>query len=143
MAFDAFLKLDGIDGDSLTRGYEKWIEVLSFSWGVTQAASRSFGSGLSAGKATFQDLHFVANFSKASPEIFKRCATGEHIKTGVLSVRKAGEKPLEFYKVRLTDVLVSSYQDGGGGGGEVPMEQISLNFADVAIDFTPQSTDGS
>ncbi len=83
----------------------------------------------------------MPNFSKASPEIFKRCATGEHIKTGVLPVRKAGEKPLEFYKVRLTDVLVSSYQDGVVRAS-VPTESISLNFADVALDYTPQSSNG-
>src|SRR4051794_13400535 len=104
MAFDAFLKLEGIPGESLDKQYTEWIEVESFSWGVAQvttgggASSATGGAG--AGKAAFQDLHFVTNFSKASPELFKRCATGEHIKTGVLAVRKAGEKPLDFYKLR-------------------------------------------
>jgi type VI secretion system secreted protein Hcp len=142
MAFDSFLKLDGIDGESRVDKYENWIEVLSYSWGVAQTTTSGVGSGAGAGKATFQDLHFVANFSKASPELFKRCATGEHIKTGVLSVRKAGEKPLDFYKVRMTDVLVSSFQDGGGGG-DVPIEQISLSFSTVALEFTPQSPTGA
>jgi type VI secretion system secreted protein Hcp len=142
MAFDAFLKLDGIDGDSLVRGYEKWIEVMSFSWGVSQGASHASGGGGGAGKAVFQDLSFVVNFSKASPELFKRCATGEHIKSGVLSVRKAGEKPLEFYKVRLTDVLVSSFQDSNSSGADQALNSVSLNFTDLALDFTPQSDKG-
>ena len=82
----------------------------------------------------------MLNFSKASPELLKRCATGEHIKTGVLALRKAGEKPLEFYKIRLTDVLVSSYQESGSS--ELPTDSISLNFTDLALDYTPQSDKG-
>ena len=142
MAFDAFLKLDGIDGESVQKGYEKWIEILSFSWGASNPARSNTGGGAGAGKVQFQDFHFVVNFSKASPDLFKRCATGEHIKTGVLSVRKAGEKPLEFYKLRMSDLLVSSYQEGSGGG-EAPVDQVSLNFADVAIDLPQQSPTGT
>jgi len=138
MAFDAFLKLDGIDGESLVRDYEKWIELESFSWGATNPPPSNAGGGGGAGKAVFEDFHFVVNFSKASPELFKRCASGEHIKSGVLSVRKAGEKPVDFYKVRMSDVLVSSYQQGGSSGGsEIPVEQISLNFATVALELPP------
>src|SRR4051794_8702914 len=142
MAFDAFLKLDGIDGESQDRTYTNWIELESFSWGVTQPATSGVGGGGGAGKVQFQDFHFVVNFSKASPELFRRCATGEHIKTGVVAVRKAGEKPVEFYKIRLTDVLVSSYQEGGSGF-DVPVDQVSLNFANLAVDFQPQSPTGA
>ena len=93
MAFDAFLKLDGIAGDSTDKQYSEWIELESFSWGATQTSTRG-GGGAGKGKVEFQDLHFVVNFSKASPELFKRCATGEHIKTGVLAVRQRAEKPV-------------------------------------------------
>jgi len=137
MAFDAFLKLDGIPGESRDEQYKDWIEVLSYSWGASNQAPSSLGGGAGAGKVVFQDFHFVANFSKASPELFKACASGQHIKSGVLSVRKAGEKPLDFYKVRMTDVLVSSFQDGGSGF-DVPTEQISLNFTDVALETPDQ-----
>jgi type VI secretion system secreted protein Hcp len=132
MAFDAFLKLDGIDGESIDKDHARWIDIESFSWGVSQAASGGLGGGAGAGKVIMQDFHFVVNFSKASPELFRRCATGEHIKSGVLAVRKAGEKPLELYKLRMTDILVSSFQQGGGF--EVPTEQISLNFSNIAVD---------
>jgi type VI secretion system secreted protein Hcp len=140
VAFDAFLKLDGIDGDSVDRQYERWIEVLSFSWGASNTSQGQATGGAGSGKVSFQDFHFMMNFNKASPELLKRCASGEHIKTGVLSVRKAGEKPLEFYKVRMTDILVSSYQDSGSS--ELPMDSVSLNFSNVAIDFTQQSPTG-
>src|SRR3954452_14214392 len=141
MAFDAFLKLDGIDGVSVQRGYEKWIEVLSFSWGASNPTRSNTGGGAGAGKVTFSDFNFAANFSQPSPELFKRCATGEHIKSGGLSVRKAGEKPVEYLKIRLSDVLVSSYQDSGSS--ELPMDSISLNFADIAVEVAQQSPTGA
>ena len=138
MAFDAFLKLDGIDGESVDRDYAKWIEVLSFSWGASNTERGAATGGAGAGKVVFQDFHFMMSFNKASPELLKRCASGEHIKSGVLSVRKAGEKPLEFYKVRMTDILVSSYQDSGSS--ELPMDSISLNFTNVALDLSQQQS---
>ena len=141
MAVDAFLELDGIPGDSLDDTYRGWIELHSYSWGAARPTASGAGGG-ATGRAQFQDLHFVVNFSKASPELFNRCATGEHIKSGVLAVRKAGEKPLEFYKLRMTDVLVSSFQDGSSGGFE-PVEQVSLNFANIDLVYTPQSPTGA
>src|SRR5258705_5385585 len=111
MAFDAFLKLDGIEGESTDAAHKGEIEVLSFSWGVNQTGSLVGGGGSGAGKASFQDLHFNTIVSKASPRLFKACATGEHIKKASLSMRKAGgRQQQEFLKIELEEVLVSSYQ---------------------------------
>src|SRR6478609_2866958 len=103
MAFDAFLKLDGIDGESTDDKHKNEIEVLSYSWGLTQSSSGDSGGGGGAGKATFQDLHFVSHLSKASPMLFLKCATGQHIKEGLITVRKAGGGQLEYLKITLTD----------------------------------------
>ena len=51
MAFDAFLKLDGIDGESVPEGYEKWIEVLSFSWGASNTAGRAAAAAAGPGRS--------------------------------------------------------------------------------------------
>jgi type VI secretion system secreted protein Hcp len=145
MAFDAFLKLDGIKGEVVESKHKDEIEIESFSWGVTQTGTLAFGGGGGAGKAQFQDFHFTSNTSKASPQLFIKCATGEHIKDGTLSLRKAGrEQEQVFLKITLTDVLVSSYQTGGSAGGEtVPTDQFSLNFAKIEYTYTPQKPDGS
>ena len=144
MAADMFLKLDGIDGESTDDSHVKWIEVESFSWGVTQSGTLAFGGGGGAGKAQFQDFHFVTNTSKASPLLFKSCATGEHIKEATLTVRKSGgDRPQDYLHIKMNDVLISSYQTGGSQGGGTPTDQASLNFAKIEFSYQPQKPDGS
>ena len=117
MAYDAFLKLDGIEGESNDKAHKGEIEISSYSWGVANSGSFSHGGGGGEGKATFQDLHFGMPMSKASPKLMSSCATGKHIPSAVLTCRKAGGTQTEFLKIKLADVLVSSYQNGGNNSG--------------------------
>jgi type VI secretion system secreted protein Hcp len=130
---DYFLKIDGIDGESADKTYAKWIEISSFSWGATQSATTGgTGGGGGAGKVSLQDFHFVMNFQKASPLLFKSCATGEHIKSGILVGRNNRTGQEDFLKITLSDLLVSSYQ-AGGSSDIVPTDQVSLNFSKIEI----------
>jgi type VI secretion system secreted protein Hcp len=142
-AVDYFLKIDGVDGESQDQGHKGEIEVLSWSWGESQAGQVAHGGGGGAGKVTMQDFHFTMRSSKASPKLFLACATGQHIKQAVLVGRKAGDKPQEYLKYKLTDILVSSYQIGGSNGGDSPSDQISLNFARLEVEYRTQNPDGS
>jgi type VI secretion system secreted protein Hcp len=143
MAFDAFLKLDGISGESQDKSHKDEIEIFSFSWGLSNSGSFSSGGGGGAGKASFQDLHFESATTKASPLLAKACARGEHIDNATLTLRKAGGGQIEFIKVMLTDVLVSSYDQAGATEGDVPADAFSLNFNKVEFDYFPQKADGS
>jgi len=139
MAYDAFLKLDGIDGEVAAKGYEKWIEVFSFSWGASQVGTNATGGGGGAGKVSMQDIHFTSSQSKASPLMFLKCCTGEHIKEGTLSLRKAGGEAnaSEFLKIKLEDVFVSSFSAAGAEqGDDRPMEEVSLNFSKIEMQYT-------
>ncbi len=144
MAIDIFLKLDGIEGESVDKQHPKEIEVLSYNWAVTQSGSIGAGGGGGAGKAVFDELRFVARLQKSSPKLFIACASGKHVKTGVLTVRKPGAKPFEFLKLTLTDVLVSSYEhlapaeDSGGA-----LEEVGLRFAKIKMEYTEQSKTGA
>lgn len=143
-AVDYFLKLDGIDGESGDSKHKGEIEILSYSFGASQAGTHGSGGGGGAGKAVFQDFHFVMNASKASPKLMLACATGQHIKKAVLVARKAGKEQQEYMKWTFTDLLVSSYQTGGSGnGGPVPSEQISMNYAKIEIEYKEQKADGT
>lgn len=141
MAVDMFLKLDGIDGESQDAKHKGEIEIESFSWGASNAGSAAHG-GAGVGKVSMQDFHFVTPTSKASPKLFLSCATGEHIKDAILTVRKAGDKPLEFLKVTMSDVLVSSWQQDGSAGDQIPQDQISINFSKIEISYVTQSPTG-
>ncbi|HUF27354.1 MAG TPA: type VI secretion system tube protein Hcp, partial [Gemmatimonadaceae bacterium] len=136
---DYFLKLTGVDGESTDAKHKGEIAVESWSWGETQAGSAGSAGGRGAGKVQMQDFHFVMKTNKASPKLLLACAQGEHIKEALLTCRKAGKEQVEFLKIKLSDVLVSSYQTGGAtGGGPIPTDQISLNFGKVEYEYKPQ-----
>jgi type VI secretion system secreted protein Hcp len=142
-----YLKFDSIDGDVTAKGFEKSIEVLSFSWGVTNSGSIATGSGGGAGKASFQDLHFVQKTGSASPKLIESGVTGQAIKEATMTFIKAGssDNPQAYLQIKMNDVLISGFQTAGAEGAEndIPTDEVSLNFAKIEYDFTPQNTDGS
>jgi len=131
MAVDMFIKIDGVDGESVDKKHKGEIEAFSFSWGLTNAGSHSGGGGGGAGKVTVQDLTFVAPVSSSSPVLMKKCCTGEHIPNVTLTFATRETKQ-EYLKIKLTDCIISSYQTGAGGGS-VPTDQVSFNFSSVDI----------
>ncbi len=142
MASDTFAKLGDIKGESLDDKHKDEIEVLSFSWGVSNAGSMSFGSGGGDGKATFHDLSFVHKVDKASPVLMQTCATGAHLKDGTITVRKAGKGQQEFLIIKMNDVIITSVSHGAAGG-DGATENVSIAFAKVAVEYKPQKADGS
>lgn len=144
-AVDYFLKLDGIEGESGDASHGKEIQVESFSWGANQSGASAFGGGGGAGKVAMQDFNFVMKVCKASPKLMLACATGEHIKTGNFTARKAGAKPMEFLKIKFTDLLVSSYQANGSEtpNSPIPLDRVSLNFSKIEMEYFEQKPDGS
>jgi len=144
MANDYFLKIDGIEGESQDATHKGEIQLESFSWGASQTGTFQYGGGGGAGKVQMQDFHFVMKHNKASPKLMLACSSGEHIKKAVLTARKAGKQQQDFMKVTMSDVLVSSYQTGGSAhGDEIPMDQISLNFAKLEHEYRQQKADGT
>jgi len=144
MAENWFLKIDGIDGESTDAAHKSEIDVLSWSWGVSQTGpGGSAGGGGGAGKSAFQDFQFVARLSKASPKLFLSAATGTHHGWAALTGVKIAAKgqTAEFLKYKLSDVMVSSVQHGGGEGSE-PTEQFSLNYSKFEISYSPSSASG-
>jgi type VI secretion system secreted protein Hcp len=138
-----FLKLSDTDGESVSRGHEKEIDILSFSWGETNEASRGHGAGGGAGKVSMQDFHFVKKTDKSSPLLMLACANGKHFPEAVLSLRKAGGESSEDYiKWKLSDVMCSSFQTGGSGP-DVPTDEISFNFSKIEFEYKPQNSDGT
>ena len=144
MASDYLLKIEGIKGESTDAKHKDEIEIESFSWGCTNPGSFSSASGGGSGKVSFQDLHLTSRVNVASPNLMIACATGQHIKSAILTVRKAGKEQQEYYTVKLSDMLVSSYQSGGAeGSNALPVDQFSINFAKIEFEYKSQKPDGS
>jgi type VI secretion system secreted protein Hcp len=144
VASDYLLKIDGIKGESTDSKHKDEIEIESFSWGATQSGSFQSGGGGGAGKVAFQDFHFTTRVNVASPNLMVACASGQHIKLATLTVRKAGKDQQEYYIIKLSDNLVSSYQSGGSeGSNALPVDQFSLNFAKIEFEYKSQKPDGT
>ena len=134
MAVDYFLKVDGIAGESADAKHKGEIDVLAFSWGVGQSGAPVRGSGAGAGKADFEDLLVVARTSKASPLLWHACASGKHIPSAVLTCRRAGKEPVEFLKITISDVLVTSFELDGSDE-EPPLDQIAFAYAKIKTEY--------
>jgi type VI secretion system secreted protein Hcp len=143
MAVDMFIKIDGIKGESKDKAHKDEIDVLAWSWGISQSGTLHAGGGAGAGKANFQDVSFTKWIDKASPELMLACASGKHIKNAVLVVRKAGgDKPLEYLKYTLEPVMVTSLSTGGSGGEDRLTENVTLNFGTVKVEYDEQEAKG-
>ena len=141
MAVDVFLKLGDIKGESKDAAHKGEIDVLSWSWGVSQTGTMGVGGGGGAGKANFSDLNIMHAVDKASPVLMAKCASGEHIKEATLVSRKAGKGQQEYLIIKMNDILVTSVQPSGSS--EHPMESVSMQFAKVDVEYKPQKPDGS
>jgi type VI secretion system secreted protein Hcp len=142
VASDIFAKLGDIKGESLDDKHKDEIELLSWSWGVTNAKAHPTGSGGATGKATFNDLSFTHKIDKASPLLLKGCATGQHLKEATITRRKAGKGQQEFLVIKMNDVVITSVaEEDDGGSGQV--EAVTLAFAKVDLEYRPQKQDGS
>jgi type VI secretion system secreted protein Hcp len=142
MATDIFAKIGDIKGESLDDKHKDEIEVLSFSWGLANAAQVS-SSGAGVGKVSFHDLSFVHNVDKASPVLMQACATGTHIKEATITHRKAGKGQQEFLVIKMTDIIVTSVSHGGARGDGGYAENVTLAFAQFDLQYAPQKPDGS
>jgi type VI secretion system secreted protein Hcp len=141
MAVDVFLKLADVKGESKDDKHKEEIEVLSWSWGVSNPVDARAGAGKGAGKANFGDLNFMHSVDRASPVLMKACTMGDHFKEATLTSRKAGKGQQEYLIVKLKEVFVSSVQPSGSS--EHPMESVSLVFGHIDLEYKPQKDDGS
>jgi type VI secretion system secreted protein Hcp len=132
---DAFLKLDGVTGGSQSKAHKGEIDILSFSWGVSQTGAHGGGGGGGAGKTNFQDLHFLKQHDRSSTKLFKSAATGAHIKSAKFTVVSGGQDVISY---KLTDVVVTSYQNHDGPKqGE---ESVTFSPSKVEVSFNDNGT---
>lgn len=143
MAVDMFLKIDGIKGEAQDDKHKGEIDVLSWSWGASQSGTTHTGSGGGSGKVAVNDVSVTKYIDRSSALLLQQCFTGKHIKEALLTVRKAGGKPLEYIKIKMQDAIISSVQVGGSGGEDRLTENVSINFAKVHFEYVPQKPDGS
>ena len=143
MAQDMFIKIDGIEGESLDATHKNEIQVLSWKWDVSQHSNTHSGSGGGSGRATVEDFIFVHYTDKASPNLLNYCLTGKHIKNIQFVIRKAGGDPLEYLIIKFTDVIITHVGMQGSLEDEArPREQVRFSFTKMTQDYVMQNAEG-
>ena len=143
MAVNAYLYVDGVEGPSTSK--EGCIDVLSFSWGVSQTAV--YGAGASgkeakAGRADFSNLSIMKVLDKTTPLLCDHCATGNILpKVYVLYDKPVGDKQQAYFRIWIKDALITSVQLSGSS--ENPTESVSFAFQGVEIAYAPEKDDGT
>jgi len=137
----AFLKIDGIQGESTNGKHVGEIDVAAFKLGVLQSLVSGAGGGAGVGKATFAPIVIFKGIDKASPLLFLSCATGQHRPEAILTLTDHGR---ETFKVRLVDVIISACDVNSNdlGGSDLPLETVSLSYGKIEVTFTPISSRG-
>jgi type VI secretion system secreted protein Hcp len=143
LAANVFAKIGDIKGESLDSKHKDEVEVLSWSWGLSQSGSPTPSGANAAGKASFNDFSFMHQLDKASPALMRACATGQHLKEATISVRKAGKGQQAFLIIKMSDVLITAVHPSGSGDGALTAESVAMQFAKVALEYKPQRADGS
>lgn len=143
MAVDMAIKFEGgnsAEGES--KAFDKQVDVLAWSWGMSQSGTMHTATGGGAGKVNVQDLSFTKYVDKASPKLQLACCDGTHYDKATLTVRKAGGKQEEYLKVTMEELIVTSVSTGGSGGEDRLTENVSLNFAKVKVEYFSQDAKG-
>jgi type VI secretion system secreted protein Hcp len=143
MAVDMFIKTGDLKGESVDDKHKGEIDVLAWSWGMSQSGTTHLGTGGGAGKVNVQDISLTKYVDKSSPNLMQYCCNGKHFSEALLTVRKAGENPLEYLKITLKDLMISAVSTGGSGGEDRLTENVTLNFAEFKVEYTPQKKDGT
>jgi type VI secretion system secreted protein Hcp len=141
MATDMFLKFsDNIKGEA-GGDHPNEIKIVSWSWGMTQSGDMHVNTGGGAGKVDVQNLTFTHFIDSATPNLIQKCCDGTHIATADITVRKAGGKePVDYLKIHLMNCIISGVSTGGVESGERITENVTLNFRQFKVEYTPQDS---
>lgn len=143
MAMDMFIRIGDLKGESRDKTHKEKIDVLAWSWGMSNSGSAHVGGGAGAGKVNVQDLSITKYIDKCSPTLMLACCKGTHYDDAELIVRKAGDTPLEYVKILLTEVMITAVSTGGSGGEDRLTENVTLNFAKVKVEYQEQDAKGA
>jgi type VI secretion system secreted protein Hcp len=141
MDIDTHIKIADVPGESQHEGNKDEIEVISWNWGVSNAATIS-GGGSGRGKAVGGNFTFLHRYDKASPVLAKKCIGGDHFDEVVLTARKSGAGQKDFLVVKMKEVFITGVQPSSGGDGSI-MENVALSYGEIGFEYKPQDAKGT
>lgn len=143
--FDAFLELEGVEGESTRKGFEGMIELDSFDLGALNPSTIGSGGGGGAGKVTLRPISITKRTDASSPVMFQACCTGKHFPTARITLHKAGgDEAVDYLIFEFEKVYVESIDWAGSSGGhDQALERATLRFGKITATYTPQTETGA
>ncbi|MCI3943977.1 SciM protein [Pseudomonas syringae] len=140
MSFDAFMQIDGVEGESLDADHKGWVELLSYHYDASQSISTSASSsgGASAGGVALGDFQISKYVDQATPKLFELCCRGAHFKNVTVRIHRAGTEKFKYMDIVLEDVLISTVSGQGAERGGFPVEIITLNYGRIKFEYSRQ-----
>lgn len=144
MSVEILLKLLGVDGEALTKGHEKEIELSSFGLSAQNPSSVSSGSGSGAGKMNISSMNLQKSVDLSSAKLFQQCCAGKHFNEATIVCREAGgDTPVEYWTIKLKQVFIDNISWGASSGGGKPSESVHISFAEIKFDYFSQDEKGA
>ena len=144
MSVEILMKIPGVDGEATTKGFEKHIELGSFSLGASNPSNVTAGTGSGAGKVDLSSLSVSKSVDLASAKLFQQCCAGKHFDEATIVCREAGgDAPVEYWTIKLKQVFVDNISWGASSGGGKPSETVSISFAEIKFDYYSQDEKGA
>ena len=140
MAMSMYVQMGDIKGESVESNHKDWIDVLSWTWGMTQTGSGHTGTGNSTAKVSVRDVSFTKYVDKATPNLIKQCCSGKAI--GAVTLASNKSQGWDYLVLEMKEVLISSVTSGGTGQDERLIETVTLNFKSFTVKYTPQTDKG-
>lgn len=158
MALDAFIQIEGIEGESTDDKHKNWIEVDAYYLGCKQASSGkvSTGGSMTASRAELKPFIFTHVIDKATPKLQEACAKGSNLKKVTFDVCRAtpgGETV--FFEVTMVNATVTRSELSGSAtntsvgdsilpsGTDLPTEEVELLPMKITWKYTETKKDGS
>ena len=142
MAYDGFLKIDGIPGESTDDKHQAWIEIISFKHEVSQPAGSATSrvGGRTGARVDIRDFVINKVVDKSSPNLHLYCCTGKHIPKIVVELCEAAGDKHMYMRYTMTDCIVSAVKPSGVANEQIfvrPIEEVSFNFGTIQWEYVP------
>jgi len=165
----AYIKFDGIVGESQDKDHDGWSEIVSFSQPIIQPGGGATGASRRRGDVVLEDIVVVKQLDKASPKLAESICKGKVFPKVEIHLTGPSDGSTclgTFYVYELNNAMITSYKVSGSNplayaliapvpditmpstgpfivqAVDAPMEVLSLNFEEIKVTYTECDSSG-
>lgn len=138
-----YMKFGDVEGQVTTTGFEKWIELSSFQYGVGRGvSSAASGAQRESSEPSISEIVVTKVYDKASPKLYEDSLAGNFDTTVQIKLTTTTKNKVDtFLAYELSNCGISGYS--ASSGGDNPTESLSLNFTKIMVTPSPLNNSGT